>query len=302
MALANQKKKIVHQLTSETLFVKKYKPTTPGARHRQDVVVRLGPNQPMKALLAKKSHLKQIGNGSGRGRHGEITVRHQGGGHKKLYRIIDFKRSFDHIPAKVTSIEYDPFRSALIALVSYRNGAWRYILHPSGLKVGDLVESGNKAEIKVGNCLSLSHIPVGTQVHNVEMNPGQGGKIARSAGCFVTVISKDDVKSRVMIRLKSGETRYIHHDCRATVGQVSKSIHNLSVKGKAGASRWRGIRPTVRGACMNPIDHPHGGGEGRSKGGRHPVSPTGMPTKGHTTRSNKRTDKMIVRSRRNKKA
>ncbi|BAJ04130.1 50S ribosomal protein L2 [Shewanella violacea] len=275
------------------MAIVKCKPTSPGRRHLVKVVNKdLHKGKPFAALLAKKSK------SGGRNNTGRITVRHIGGGHKQHYRIIDFKRNKDGIPAKVERLEYDPNRTANIALVLYADGERRYILAAKGMQAGDKIQSGIDAEIKVGNTLPLRNIPIGSVVHAVEMKPGKGAQIARSAGTYVQVVARDG--SYATLRLRSGEMRKVPVDCRATLGEVGNAEHMLRQLGKAGANRWRGIRPTVRGVAMNPVDHPHGGGEGRTSGGRHPVSPWGQPTKGYKTRSNKRTDKYIVR-RRNKK-
>jgi large subunit ribosomal protein L2 len=234
----------------------------------------------------------------GRNNQGRITTRHQGGGQRQHYRIVDFKRNKDGVPARVERLEYDPNRSAHIALVLYGDGDRRYIIAPKGVKVGDEVSSGNEAPIKPGNCLPLRNVPVGSLVHCVEMKPGKGAQLARSAGASAQLIAKEG--AYVSLRLRSGEIRKIHAECRATIGEVGNEEHSLASLGKAGAKRWRGIRPTVRGVAMNPVDHPHGGGEGRTSGGRHPVSPWGQPTKGHKTRHNKRTTSMIVRRRHRK--
>ncbi len=223
-------------------------------------------------------------------------MRHQGGGHKQHYRIIDFKRNKDAIVGKVERLEYDPNRSANIALVLYADGERRYIIAPKDVKAGTEVISGIDAPIKPGSCLPMRNIPVGSVVHCIELKPGKGAQVARSAGTSAQMVAKEN--NYAILRLRSGEMRKILLDCRATIGEVSNSEHGLRSLGKAGAKRWRGVRPTVRGVAMNPVDHPHGGGEGRTSGGRHPVSPWGMPTKGYKTRSNKRTDKLIVRSRR----
>ena len=235
------------------------------------------------------------GKSGGRNNHGRITTRHVGGGHKQAYRIVDFKRNKDGIPARVERIEYDPNRSAHLALLVYQDGERRYIIAPKGITAGDVLQSGSDAGIKPGNCLPLANIPVGTQVHCIEMKPGKGAQIARGAGASAQLLAREGVYAT--LRLRSGEMRRIHVNCRATIGEVGNSEHGLRSLGKAGASRWRGVRPTVRGVVMNPVDHPHGGGEGRTSGGRHPVSPWGVPTKGYRTRSNKRTDGMIVRRR-----
>ena len=266
----------------------KTKPTSPGRRHQVKVVnAELHKGKPFAALLEKKTK-----NG-GRNNNGRITTRHQGGGAKQHYRLIDFKRNKD-IPAVVERLEYDPNRSANIALLKYADGERRYILAPKGLTAGDPVFSGEAAPIKVGSAMSLRNIPVGSTIHNVELKPGKGGQIARSAGTSVQLVARDG--AYVTLRLRSGEMRKVLADCRATLGEVGNHEHGLRELGKAGASRWRGVRPTVRGTVMNPIDHPHGGGEGRTCG-KHPVTPWGVPTKGYKTRKNKRTDHLIVRRR-----
>ncbi|KDN95771.1 50S ribosomal protein L2 [Hydrogenovibrio marinus] len=234
----------------------------------------------------------------GRNANGRITVRHQGGGHKQHYRLVDFKRGKDGIPATVERLEYDPNRSAHIALLKYADGERAYILAPKNIQSGDVVESGETVSIKVGNALPLRNIPVGTIVHALEMRPGKGAQIARSAGASVQIAGRDG--AYVLVKLRSGEMRKILAECRATIGEVGNSEHALRKLGKAGAKRWRGVRPTVRGVAMNPVDHPHGGGEGRTSGGRNPVTPWGVPTKGKKTRSNKRTNNMIVRRRNSK--
>jgi large subunit ribosomal protein L2 len=241
--------------------------------------------------------LAPIKKNAGRNNNGRITTRHQGGGHKRRYRIIDFKRRKDGVPAKVAAIEYDPNRSARIALLHYVDGAKAYILAPAGLQVGAMVESGPNADIKPGNCLPLANIPTGTLVHNVELQPGKGGQMARSAGSGIQLVAKDG--DYAVLRLPSGEMRRVLLVCRATVGQVGNSDHSNESGGKAGRSRWIGKRPSVRGSAMNPVDHPHGGGEGKSKGGRHPVTPWGVPTLGKRTRKKHKTsDKLIIRQRR----
>ena len=271
----------------------KSKPTSPGRRHVVRVVSDdLHKGEPYKPLLEKQSR-----NG-GRNNNGRITTRHIGGGHKQHYRIIDFKRIKDGIPAKVERVEYDPNRTAHIALLLFADGERRYIIAPRGVKAGDVLQSGSAAPIKTGNCLPLRNIPVGSVIHAIELKPGKGAQIARSAGASVQLVAREGQYATV--RLRSGEMRKVHVDCRATVGEVGNGEHSLRKLGKAGATRWRGVRPTVRGVAMNPVDHPHGGGEGRTSGGRHPVSPWGTPTKGYKTRNNKRTDGQIVR-RRNKK-
>jgi large subunit ribosomal protein L2 len=268
----------------------KTKPTSAGRRFVVKVTTpELHKGKPHKALLDKKSKT------GGRNNNGRITVRHHGGGHKQHYRIIDFKRQKDGIEAKVERIEYDPNRSAHIALVLYADGERRYIIRPKGLNAGDTIISGTHVPIKIGNSMPLRHIPMGSQVHCIELKPRKGAQIARSAGTSAQLIAREG--EYATLRLRSGETRKILANCRATIGEVSHSQHNLESWGKAGATRWRGIRPTVRGVVMNPVDHPHGGGEGRTSGGRHPVTPWGFPTKGAKTRHNKRTNKMIVRRR-----
>ncbi|MCW8857382.1 MAG: 50S ribosomal protein L2 [Kangiella sp.] len=275
------------------MAIVKAKPTSPGRRFVIKVVnPDLHKGKPEAGLLEKKSK-----NG-GRNNNGRITVRHVGGGHKQHYRVIDFKRNKDGIPAKVERLEYDPNRSAHIALVCYSDGERRYIIAPKGLKAGDPIISGDAAPIKTGNTLPMRNIPVGSVVHNIELKPGKGAQMARSAGAYAQIVARDS--AYVTLRLRSGEMRKVLAECRATIGEVGNSEHMLRSLGKAGAKRWRGVRPTVRGVAMNPVDHPHGGGEGRTSGGRHPVSPWGVPTKGKKTRSNKRTDKLIVR-RRNKR-
>ena len=271
----------------------KTKPTSPARRHVVKVVnSELHKGAPYAPLLEKQSK------SGGRNNTGRITTRHIGGGHKQHYRIIDFKRNKDGIPAKVERLEYDPNRSAYIALVLYADGERRYIIAPQGLTAGDELMSGSDAPIKAGNTLPLRNIPVGSTVHCIEMKVNKGAQLARSAGASVQLVAREG--AHATLRLRSGEMRKVLIDCRATIGSVSNPEHSLRKLGKAGASRWRGVRPTVRGVAMNPVDHPHGGGEGRTSGGRHPVSPWGTPTKGYKTRSNKRTDSMIVR-RRNKK-
>ncbi len=271
----------------------KTKPTSAGRRFVVKVVgADLHKGAPHSALLEKKSKK------GGRNNNGRITVRHHGGGHKQHYRLIDFKRNKDDIPAKVERLEYDPNRSAHIALLLYKDGERRYILAPKGIKAGDEVVSGISVPMKTGNCMPVRNIVVGSQIHNIELKPGKGGQIARSAGASAQLVAREGEYG--IIRLRSGEMRKVHVECRATIGEVSNSEHGLRSLGKAGATRWRGVRPTVRGVVMNPVDHPHGGGEGRTSGGRHPVTPWGVPTKGYKTRKNKRTDDLIVR-RRNRK-
>lgn len=275
------------------MAVVKTKPTSPGRRF----VVRvtnpdLHRGQPYGPLVEKKTK------SGGRNNAGRITTRHRGGGHKQRYRVIDFKRSKDGMPATVERLEYDPNRTAHIALLKYEDGEHRYIIAPQGVKTGDRLLSGLDASIAPGNCLPLRNIPVGSLVHCVELKIGKGAQLARSAGASVQLVAREG--NYATLRLRSGEMRKVHADCRATVGEVGNAGHTLQKLGKAGAQRWRGVRPTVRGVVMNPVDHPHGGGEGRTSGGRHPVSPWGVPTKGYKTRKNKRTDKFIVRDRRRK--
>ncbi|HMH59680.1 MAG TPA: 50S ribosomal protein L2 [Bradyrhizobium sp.] len=265
----------------------KVKPTSPGRRSLVKVVnPDLHKGRPVEALIEAKKR------GSGRNNNGHITMRHKGGGHKQHYRIVDFRRNKDGVPAKVERLEYDPNRSAHLALLLYTDGERRYIVAPRGVAAGTQLMSGAEAAIKPGNCLPLRNIPVGTTIHCVEMLPGKGAQMARSAGASVQLLAREGVYAQ--LRMHSGEIRKVHVDCRATIGTVGNEEHNLRSIGKAGAQRWRGIRPTVRGIAMNPVDHPHGG---RSNGGGHPVSPWGTPTKGYQTRRNKRTDSMIVRRR-----
>jgi len=271
----------------------KSKPTSPGRRFVVSVKTDdLWKGKPHAPLLESKSK------SGGRNNNGRITTRHIGGGHKQHYRKIDFKRNKIGIPATVERIEYDPNRSAHIALLKYLDGERAYIIAPRHLKAGDQIINGEDAPIKTGNNLPMRNIPVGSVIHCIEMKPGKGAQIARSAGAYVQLVARDG--AYVTLRLRSGEMRKVLAECRATIGEVGNSDHSLRKLGKAGATRWRGVRPTVRGVAMNPVDHPHGGGEGRTSGGRHPVTPWGVPTKGKKTRSNKRTDKLIVR-RRNKK-
>ena len=271
----------------------KAKPTSAGRRFVVSVKTPgLYSGKPYAGLVEKKSKT------GGRNNAGRITTRHKGGGHKQRYRTIDFKRNKDGINATVERVEYDPNRSAHIALLKYADGERRYVVAPKGIKAGDVLRSGDDAGIKPGNCLPLRNIPVGSVVHCVELKPGKGAQMARSAGTSVQFVAREGAYST--LRLRSGEMRKVLSDCRAVLGEVSNGEHALRSLGKAGAKRWRGVRPTVRGVAMNPVDHPHGGGEGRTSGGRHPVSPWGMPTKGFKTRTNKRTDNLIVR-RRNKR-
>ncbi|HET7314962.1 50S ribosomal protein L2 [Salinisphaera sp.] len=270
------------------MALKKAKPTSAGRRFVVSVKrPDLHGGRPHEALLVKKH--KQ----GGRNGQGRITVRHRGGGHRQHYRLVDFKRDKDGVPGKVERLEYDPNRSANIALVLYADGERRYIIAPRGVAAGTPIVSGPQSPIRPGNALPLASIPVGTTVHCVEMRPGKGAQLARSAGTSIQIAAR--AGEYCVLRLKSGETRRVHVNCKATVGEVGNNEHSLRQLGKAGATRWRGKRPTVRGVAMNPIDHPHGGGEGRTSGGRHPTSPWGWKTKGFKTRSNKRTDGMIVR-------
>jgi len=276
------------------MALQKSKPTSAGRRFQVAVKTpELYKGKPVSSLTGSKPKT------GGRNNKGRITTRHKGGGHKQRYRVIDFRRDKDGIPGVVERIEYDPNRSAHLALIKYTDGERRYILAPKGVGVGTEVTSGEDAPIKPGNALPLSAIPVGTVIHNVEMKPGKGGQLVRSAGGAAQIAAREGFYAT--IRLRSGEMRRVHHDCRATIGEVGHNEHNLRKLGKAGAKRWRGVRPTVRGVAMNPVDHPHGGGEGKTSGGRHPVSPWGKPTKGAKTRANKRTDSMIVRGRRKRK-
>ena len=275
------------------MAILKAKPTSPGRRFMVQVTnPDLHKGEPFAPLLEKKSR------SGGRNNQGRITTRHRGGGHKQHYRVIDFKRDKDGITGRVERLEYDPNRSAHIALVLYADGERRYIIAPKGVEAGTEIMSGVEAPIKPGNCLVLRGIPVGSVVHCIELKPGKGAQMIRSAGASAQLVAREGEYTTV--RLRSGEMRKVHVDCRAVIGEVGNSEHNLRKLGKAGATRWRGVRPTVRGVAMNPVDHPHGGGEGRTSGGRHPVSPWGMPTKGYKTRSNKRTDGMILRRRKAK--
>lgn len=272
------------------MAIVKPRPITPGQRGAVKVVTpglhKGVPHEPLLEIQNRKS---------GRNNNGRITVRHRGGGSKQRYRIIDFKRDKDGIPAKVERIEYDPNRTAHIALLVYADGEKRYIIAPNGVQQGAVLLSGSEAEIETGNTLPLRNIPVGTNLHCIELQPGKGAQLARSAGASVQLVAREG--SHATLRLRSGEMRKVPIECKATIGEVCNGEHSLRKLGKAGAKRWRGIRPTVRGVAMNPVDHPHGGGEGRTSGGRHPVSPWGTPTKGYKTRKNKRTSNMIVRKR-----
>ena len=268
----------------------KLKPTSPGRRAMVKVVhPHLHKGEPYAPLLEKKSKT------AGRNNNGRITTRHMGGGHKQHYRMVDFKRNKDGVPAKVETIEYDPNRTAHIALICYADGERAYIIAPRGLQLGQTVVNGSEAPIKIGNTLPIRNIPVGTTVHCVEMLPGKGAQIARSAGGSAMLLARDGTYAQM--RLRSGEIRRVHIECRATIGEASNEENSLKKVGKAGATRWKGIRPTVRGTAMNPVDHPHGGGEGKTGEGRVPVSPWGQPAKGYRTRNNKRTNSMIVQRR-----
>ena len=271
----------------------KSKPTSAGRRFLIKVVTpELHKGKPCAALLLPKTRT------NGRNNVGRLTVERRGGGHKRHYRVVDLKRDTEGVPARVERLEYDPNRSAHLALLLYADGERRYIIAPKGLSAGDEVFSGENAPIKAGNTMRLQNIPLGSVVHCVELKPGKGAQLIRSAGTSAQLAAKDGIHA--VLRMRSGEMRKILIDCRATIGEVCNSEHNLRSLGKAGAVRWRGIRPTVRGVAMNPVDHPHGGGEGKTSGGRHPVTPWGIPTKGYKTRSNKRTDRFIVRSRKKK--
>lgn len=270
--------------------IKNYRPVTPSRRHMTGSSFKeLTPGKPEKSLL------KPLKKNSGRDNRGRVAVRHQGGGQKRKYRVVDFKRDKIGVPARVVRIEYDPNRSARIALLNYADGEKRYIIAPLGVKPGDVLLSGPEADIRPGNALPLRNIPLGTTIHNLELRKGKGAQIARSAGAYAQLMAKEGDYAQV--RLASSEVRLIHLDCMATIGQVGNIDHENITIGKAGRQRWLGVRPTVRGVAMNPIDHPHGGGEGKAHGGRHPVSPWGKLTKGSKTRKNKQTDKWIVRKR-----
>lgn len=272
------------------MAIKKFKPTSPGRRHMTTAAFdEITKSSPEKSLVVG---LKRS---TGRNNAGRITSRHMGGGHKRRYRLIDFRRDKKEIPAKVVSIEYDPNRSSRIALLSYADGEKRYIIAPHGLSVGDVIIASESADIKPGNAMPIRTIPQGTWVHNIELKVGKGGQLARSAGTYAMIAAKDGKYAQ--LRLPSGEVRLILQDCCATIGQVGNLDHENVKIGKAGRNRWLGIRPQSRGVAMNPVDHPHGGGEGKSSGGRNPVTPWGVPTKGYKTRGNKRTDRFIVRRR-----
>lgn len=270
--------------------VKKFSPTSPGRRfYTVQTFDDLSDNKPLKSLVKKQTK------SGGRNSTGRITSRFRGGGHKRRYRVVDFKRNKADVPGVVASVEYDPNRSARIALIHYADGEKQYILQPAGVKVGDTVISGDGADIIAGNCLRLELMPLGTTVHNIELKPGKGGQMARSAGAAAQLVAKEG--NYAQLKLPSGEVRIVHRTCRATVGQVGNLEHENITIGKAGRKRWMGRKPHNRGVTMNPVDHPHGGGEGRTNGGRHPVTPWGVPTKGYKTRNNKRTNRFIVRRR-----
>lgn len=273
--------------------IKKLTPTSPARRYQTYLTNdELTTDTPYKPLLSSKKRT------SARNNLGKITVRHRGGGHKRHYRIVDFKRDKVGIPGKVATLEYDPNRSARIALINYADGEKRYIIAPAGLQVGQSIVSGPESDILTGNALPIKNIPLGTMIHNIELKPGKGGQMARSAGSFAQLVARDT--GMAQLRLPSGEIRLVSVDCMATIGQVGNTEHeNVSV-GKAGRTRWKGIRPTVRGVAMNPVDHPHGGGEGRTSGGRHPVTPWGKGTKGTKTRSKKKKNKLIIKNRHGK--
>jgi len=274
--------------------IKTYRPHTPTRRYHTTVTrEELTEQKPLKSLVEPRRRT------GGRNSKGHISVWHRGGGHKRAYRVIDFLRNKPGIPAKVASIEYDPNRSARIALLHYRDGEKRYILHPVGLNVGTTIISGPEADILVGNALQLKNIPLGTTIHNIELRPGKGAQMARSAGAAAQLVSKEE--GLALLKLPSGEIRRASVDCMATIGQVGNVDHENVTLGKAGRSRWLGRRPTVRGVAMNPVDHPHGGGEGKTSGGRHPVTPWGKPTRGYKTRNNKRTDRFIATRRKRRK-
>lgn len=272
------------------MAVKKVKPTSPGRRFQNYAGF-----EEITKTKPERSLIKALKKSGGRNATGRVTIRRRGGGHKRYYRMIDFKRNKDGVPAKVAAIEYDPNRSARIALLNYADGEKRYIIAPLKLSVGDTVMSGPDADIQPGNALPLANIPLGTHIHNIELRIGKGGQIVRSAGTFAQLMAKED--RYALIKLPSGEVRMVLLNCKATIGQLGNVTHENVALGKAGRSRWKGRRPKVRGVAMNPVDHPMGGGEGRSSGGRHPCSPWGMPTKGYRTRKNKRTDRYIVKRR-----
>ena len=272
------------------MAIKTYKPTSPGKRNHVSII-----NPELSKGRPEKSLVRKLNSSGGRNNNGRITSRHIGGGHKRKYRVIDFKRNKIDVPAKVAAIEYDPNRSANIALLFYTDGEKRYILSPAGIKVGDTVEAGDKVDIKAGNCLVMGNIPLGTIIHNVEMKIGKGAQLVRSAGASAQLMAKEG--DYVLVKLPSGEVRRFHKKCRACIGQIGNAEHESQKLGKAGRTRWQGKRPHVRGVAMNPVDHPMGGGEGKSSGGRHPCTPWGVPTKGYKTRGRKPSDRDIVKKR-----
>jgi large subunit ribosomal protein L2 len=272
------------------MAIRRYKPTSPGRRFQT-----VSTFEEITSTAPERSLLRPLNKTGGRNNKGRVTSRHRGGGHKRRYRVIDFRRGKDGVPAKVAAIEYDPNRSARVALLHYVDGEKRYILAPVGLEVGDAVMSGPKADIRPGNAMALQDMPLGTTIHNIELSPGKGGQLVRSAGTSAQLMAREG--SYAQIRLASGEMRLVRVLCRATIGQVGNADHENITIGKAGRSRWLGRRPRVRGVAMNPVDHPHGGGEGKTSGGRHPCTPWGVPTKGYKTRRNKRTSKYIIRRR-----
>jgi large subunit ribosomal protein L2 len=272
------------------MAIKTYKPTSPGKRNHVSVI-----NTEISKKRPEKSLLRPLAKSGGRNNYGRLTSRHIGGGHKRKYRLIDFKRNKVNVPARVAAIEYDPNRSANIALLNYVDGEKNYILSPVGIKVGDIVEAGDKVDIKVGNCMIMGNIPLGTIIHNIEMKIGKGAQLVRSAGASAQLMAKEG--DYVLVRLPSGEVRRFHRKCRACIGQIGNTENESRKLGKAGRKRWLGRRPKVRGVAMNPVDHPMGGGEGKSSGGRHPCTPWGVPTKGYKTRRRKSSDKDIVKKR-----
>jgi large subunit ribosomal protein L2 len=272
------------------MAIRHYKPTSPGRRFQT-----VSTFEEITSSSPERSLLRSVKKSGGRNNNGRITSRHRGGGHKRRYRVVDFKRTKDAVPARVASIEYDPNRSARVALLHYLDGEKLYILAPAGIQVGETVMSGPQADIRPGNAMALSDMPLGMTIHNIELSPGRGGQLARSAGSSAQLMAREGKYAQ--LRLASGEMRLVLVMCRATIGQVGNADHERVSVGKAGRSRWLGRRPRVRGVAMNPVDHPHGGGEGKTSGGRHPVTPWGVPTKGYKTRQNKRTDKFIVRRR-----
>ena len=272
------------------MAIRHYKPTSPGRRFQT-----VSTFEEITSSSPERSLLRSVKKSGGRNNNGRITSRHRGGGHKRRYRVVDSKRTKDAVPARVASIEYDPNRSARVALLHYLDGEKLYILAPAGIQVGETVMSGPQADIRPGNAMALSDMPLGMTIHNIELSPGRGGQLARSAGSSAQLMAREGKYAQ--LRLASGEMRLVLVMCRATIGQVGNADHERVSVGKAGRSRWLGRRPRVRGVAMNPVDHPHGGGEGKTSGGRHPVTPWGVPTKGYKTRQNKRTDKFIVRRR-----